>query len=106
MCAREIEPMKYSKHVMECCQVLLENAQYPTDANAVYLVRLHGVAGKISQTFDSEEWEHPLSLNSTPIGSCIRAIRSELDTLKVPPARALDAYGEFNHWRSLRTNSK
>jgi hypothetical protein len=96
MCAREIEPLRYSKHMVECCQVLLDNAQYSTDANAVHLVRLHGVAGKISQTFDSEEWDHPLCFNSTPVGSCVKAIKSELDTLKVSPARGLDAYGEFD----------
>lgn len=104
MCARDIEPMRYSKHVMECCQELLDHLQYPSDTAAVHLVRLHGVAGKISQNLDSEEWDQPLGFSSAPIGACVKAIESELLKVKESPATGLDGYGEFRHSEVYKTD--
>jgi hypothetical protein len=94
MCARDIEPIKYSKYVAECCQTVLEGMEYPNDASAVHLVRLHGVAARISRGLSPDEWDPSLGLNSAPIGACVRALESELVQLKESRTEGLNEYGE------------
>ncbi|KEF56995.1 uncharacterized protein A1O9_07185 [Exophiala aquamarina CBS 119918] len=104
MCARDIEPIKQSKYVAECCQVLLEGMQYPTDSVAVHLVRLHGVADRISQALCADVWDYPVGLNSAPIGVYVKALESELMQLKRSPAEGTNEYSESTKGRKYRAD--
>lgn len=104
MCARDIEPIKQSKYVMECCQVLLEDMQYPSDIAAVHLVRLHGVAGRISQGLFTDGWNHPLGFNSAPIGACVKGLESDLMQLKISPAEGIIEHSESIRGKTCRAD--
>ena len=82
MCARNIEPVRYSRYVDECCQVISQAAQYPTDAFVVHLTRLHGVADKTVRTLCPGEWHMSAGFASAPIGACVKILESELLQLK------------------------
>ncbi|KAJ9616643.1 hypothetical protein H2200_000362 [Cladophialophora chaetospira] len=40
MTARDFEPVRYTRYAEECCQVILEAAEYPTDIYLVQVVKL------------------------------------------------------------------
>jgi len=94
MCARNIEPINQPKYVEECCQALLDDVQYPSDRTAVHLVRLHRVASQIAQGLCADGWDHPLGLNSAPIGAYVKVLESELSLLKDSPSEGTSQRSE------------
>lgn len=79
--------------------------EYPNDAAAVHLARLHGVAGRISRVLSPHEWD-PSSpgLNSAPIGACVKSLESELTQLKESPTEGLNEYGELRNSEACKTD--
>jgi hypothetical protein len=47
----EIDDIRDSPYILECCRVLKESEEYPTDEYLVHLVCLHNVVGKIHLVF-------------------------------------------------------
>lgn len=78
MCIRDIEPIRYSRYIDECCSILVETAEFPTDISVGHLTRLHGLAQKIAHTFTVDELRMPLELTAAPAGACVKALEADL----------------------------
>ena len=82
MCIRDIEPIRYSKYVDECCRILIEAAKFPTDISVVHLTRLHGLAQKIARTFTIDDYYMTTNFTAAPIGACVKALEADLLRLR------------------------
>ena len=82
MCKRDIEPIRWSHYADECCNAILEAAEFPTDINVVHLSRLHALGDKIARNLTSDEDESTAAFNSAPVSSIIKILESELVKLK------------------------
>jgi hypothetical protein len=81
ICAKDIEPVKYTKYVDECCRVIEEANEYPGDVYLVQLVRIQCLADKIRRTLGQDEWDWSGGI-STPIGACVKSLEGELQSLR------------------------
>ncbi|KAJ9297657.1 transcriptional regulator family: Fungal Specific TF [Paecilomyces variotii] len=79
--ARNIDSLRYTKYTEECCQLIAEAAEYPTDALLIQLMRVHRLADKIKLSLSLDELEVQLGV-SAPIGAYVRSLGSELVQLK------------------------
>lgn len=82
MCIRDVEPIRYSKYVDECCCSLIEAAEFPTDISIVHLTRLHGVAQKIAHTFTLDSYDMTTDFTAAPTGACVKVLEADLVRLK------------------------
>ena len=82
MCIRDIEPIRYSRYVDECCCILTEAAEFPTDTSVGHLTRIHGQAYNIAQTFTRDGYHMTPALASAPTGACVKALEADLLRLK------------------------
>ena len=82
MCTRDMEHIRCSRYVDECCQIISEAAEYPTDVYAVHIARFHGLADMIMSSLHYEDDHATPALNSAPIGACVKSLESELLQLK------------------------
>ncbi|ETI19838.1 hypothetical protein G647_08852 [Cladophialophora carrionii CBS 160.54] len=83
MTARDFEPVRYTKYTEECCQLLSEEAEYPTDTYLVHVVRLLYLGDKVNRTFNQQEWD-PSPTISVPVGAAVKSMEAELLKLKPP----------------------
>ena len=82
MCIRDLEPIRYSKYVNECCCILTEAAEVPTDMSVVNLTRLHGLAQKIAHTFILDDSHETTNFTAAPTVACVKALEVDLLQLK------------------------
>ena len=82
MCIRDIEPIRYSRYVDECCYILIEAAEFPTDTSVCHLTRLHGLAYRIAHTFTRDDYHMTPDFTSAPTGACVKAFEADLLQLK------------------------
>ncbi|EXJ68069.1 uncharacterized protein A1O5_08684 [Cladophialophora psammophila CBS 110553] len=82
MWTRELYPVQYSRYVDECCRVVSEAAEYPTDLSVVHLARLHGLADRISRSLTPENWHTIPACTSFPLGAGVKLLESELLQLR------------------------
>ncbi|KAK4865564.1 hypothetical protein LT330_009352 [Penicillium expansum] len=83
-CVKDLGPIiRFTKYTDECCNVLDQIAEYPTDNFLVQLVRLMNVAERIHYTLYNTEL-HPSSVSSAPppLGLSVRWLEAELKQLK------------------------
>ncbi|OCT49937.1 putative trna processing endoribonuclease protein [Cladophialophora carrionii] len=81
MTARDFEPVRYTRYTEECCQLLSEAAEYPTDTYLVHVVRLLYLGDKVNRTFNQQEWD-PSPTISVPVGAAVKSMEAELLKLK------------------------
>ena len=96
-CKRDLEPIRYSRYVDECCEALSEAAEYATDVYAVHLAHLQVQAGKIAQIFGQGDSRNGLAFNSTPIAACVKVMKSELQLLKDNFRAESQGNGQFSN---------
>lgn len=65
-----LEPIRYTKYMHECCQILENLAEFETDVHLVQLVELHRITGK----YTSDE----LATSNMPMGVCSNMFTDEL----------------------------
>ncbi|KAJ5156320.1 hypothetical protein N7492_009123 [Penicillium capsulatum] len=80
-CVKDLEPLRFSKYTEECCQVLSETMEFPTDTFAVQLVRIAHLADKITQTVSLNALDSPAIL-SAPLGMSIRFFQTQIQQLR------------------------
>ncbi|OJD12108.1 hypothetical protein AJ78_07244 [Emergomyces pasteurianus Ep9510] len=99
-CAKEIDGMRFSKYADQCCHILQEAMEYPTDSYLVHLVRIQQIADRIGATVYSENLMGSFAVNesaATPlaISSLEKEVQvmgdkiSEMQHLVIPPASYL-----------------
>lgn len=76
-----MDPIKYSTYADECCRVLAQANEYPSDEQLVIMIRIMGLVGRIKSTFSAEEWESSSGM-SAPVGICVKSFEAELEQLK------------------------
>ncbi len=77
--ASEMYPLQNLKYVEECCQELAAKGQEPSDALLVGLVRIQGIAERISRTFPRDRTK----LNPhVPAEMILRCLEGELSTFR------------------------
>ncbi len=76
-----MDPIKYSTYADECCRVLEEAHEYPSDERLVLLMRIMRMLGKIRSIFGPDEWD-PSADMSVPVGVCVKSLADELGQLK------------------------
>ncbi|KAJ5416173.1 hypothetical protein N7465_004868 [Penicillium sp. CMV-2018d] len=75
--------IRSTKYTDECCNVLDQIAEYPTDASMVQLVRAMNVADKIHHTlYHPELYSSSVSSAPPPLGLSIRWLEAEIKQLK------------------------
>ncbi|KLJ05686.1 hypothetical protein EMPG_10865 [Blastomyces silverae] len=99
-CAKEIDGMRFSRYADQCCHILQEAMEYPTDSYLVHLVRIQEIADTIGATIYSDNLMGSSTLNgsaATPmaISSLEKEVQamgdkiSEMQHLVIPPASYL-----------------
>jgi hypothetical protein len=83
MCRRDMDPMRYTDYTEECCRVIEDAGEYPTDLYLVRLVRLHRMADRIRRILSVDECDPPGVILSAPIGMCIKSLEVELQQIKL-----------------------
>ncbi|KAJ5941906.1 hypothetical protein N7516_002074 [Penicillium verrucosum] len=75
--------IRFTKYTDECCNVLDQIAEYPTDASMVQLVRAMNVADRIHHTlYQTELYSSSVSSAPPSLGLSIRWLEAELKQLK------------------------
>jgi len=72
--------MKYVPYIDECCAVLEQGNEFPTDACLVKLVRSQALVRKIEQSLPIDDLE-PLWSPMTPVGMVVKALETEVEKL-------------------------
>ncbi|PGG98563.1 hypothetical protein GX51_06760 [Blastomyces parvus] len=96
-CAKEIDGMRFNRYADQCCHIVQEAMEYPTDSYLVHLVRIQQIADTIATTVYSDNLMGSSTLNgsvATPmsISSLEREVQamgdkiSEMQHLVIPPA--------------------
>ncbi|KAJ5769836.1 uncharacterized protein N7511_001887 [Penicillium nucicola] len=81
-CAKDLGTIiRFTKYTEDCCNVLEQASEYPSDAYLVQLVRIMNLAEKIQNTLYRTEF-HLSSAPSTPLGLSIRWLEAELKQLR------------------------
>lgn len=81
MCVRETDTPRFTKYSNECCEILKETAEYPTDSFLVQLVRVLCVGQKAHYLVSANEVDYPIAL--TPmLGLAIKSYQVELQQLR------------------------
>ena len=78
MCVRDIDPIRNSKYVDDCCHAISEASEYATDVDVIHLTRLHSLANRITGTLFHDDWHETSGFTSAPIGACVKSLESEL----------------------------
>lgn len=76
-----MQPLRFGKYTNECCKIIEETLEAPTDAYLVHLVRTMHLADRIVHTICFDDFHYPEQL-SAPLGLCIRGFEAELQNLK------------------------
>ncbi|KAJ5848616.1 hypothetical protein N7455_012573 [Penicillium solitum] len=75
--------IRFTRYTDECCNVLDQIAEYPTDASMVQLVRAMNVADRIHHTlYHTELYSSSVSSVPPPLGLSIRWLEAEIKQLK------------------------
>ena len=80
ICARDLYPIRHSSYVDECCRILSEASEYPTDVYLVQLTSLHCFVEKVNRVLSPEELG--VGAGATPIGACVKLLESEFLQLR------------------------
>jgi hypothetical protein len=81
-CAKDLGTIiHFTKYTEDCCDVLEQAAEYPSDGYLVQLVRVMNLAEKIHNTMYRTELYFS-SAPSPPLGLSIRWLEAELKQLK------------------------
>ncbi|GIK06636.1 hypothetical protein Aspvir_002286 [Aspergillus viridinutans] len=87
-CVKDIDPLRYTSYTDECCRVLEELREYPTDMYLVQLARLNRMAHRIVQILPFDAYNPPHIASSDSVQRCVEALEAELKRLK--PSSAQD----------------
>jgi hypothetical protein len=87
-CVKDMDPLRYTSYTEECCRVLEELQEYPTDMYLVQLARLNRMAYRIVQTLPFDAYKPPNIAWPVSVQACVKALEAELKHLK--PSGALD----------------
>ncbi|KAE9364158.1 hypothetical protein N431DRAFT_549798 [Stipitochalara longipes BDJ] len=82
MCAKDIDPLRFTDYTRECCQIITEAGEYPTDQYLVNLVRMHSMTEQINRMLSCDESESLGASLSAPMGMCIQLLGKELQSIK------------------------
>ncbi|PTU21624.1 hypothetical protein P175DRAFT_0193252 [Aspergillus ochraceoroseus IBT 24754] len=85
LCARNMDPVRYTRYTEECCRVLEDTRDHPTDLYLVRLSRLHRIADRIKRTFCFDEYDASGPALTAPLGMCIKSFETELQQLRQQP---------------------
>lgn len=80
-CVKDMEPLRFTKYTHDCCQILQEAQESPTDDFVVHLVRSMHLADKIDRTFSIQDYDSPAIL-SAPLGMTLKWHQAELQRLR------------------------
>lgn len=73
--------MRYTRYMDDCCRVLLEKQEYPTDFFLVQLVKLQRIALCMQNTLPLDSLDPPSPLTSS-IGLSLKSFETELEQFK------------------------
>lgn len=97
MTARDFEPIRYSRYTEECCQLISEAAEYPTDLYLVQVVKLISMSEKINRTVNAQDWDSSSSIIA-PVGAMVKLLEAELQSFK--PSESADTLHNGKIFRS------
>ncbi|KAF1809130.1 hypothetical protein P152DRAFT_495064 [Eremomyces bilateralis CBS 781.70] len=94
--------MKFTRYMDDCCRVLLEKQEYPTDYFLVQLVKIQRIALCMQNTLPLDCLDPPSPLTSS-IGMSLKAFESELEQLKASLPANIQSHLLFTlHYRIVR----
>ncbi|RHZ50363.1 hypothetical protein CDV55_100915 [Aspergillus turcosus] len=87
-CLKDMDPLRYTGYTEECCRVLEELHEHPTDMYLVRLARLNRMAYRIVQTLPFDAYNPPQIALSDSVQSSVKHLEAELKHMK--PSSAQD----------------
>ncbi|KAF7116135.1 hypothetical protein CNMCM5793_004155 [Aspergillus hiratsukae] len=87
-CLKDMDPLRYTSYTEECCHVLEELQEHPTDMYLVRLARLSCMAHRIVQKLPFDAYNPPQIAPSGPVETCVKHLEAELMHMK--PSSAQD----------------
>ena len=100
MCIRDMEPIRHSRYVDDCCCLLTKTAQSPTDLTLCHLVRLHGLAQKVVRTFVRDDG-YTTGLSTASTIACVKALEMDLFQMGETIASISHEQGELSDMRAV-----
>jgi hypothetical protein len=97
-----MDPLRYTSYTEECCRVLEELQELPTDMYLVRLARLNRMAHRIVQTLPFDAYNPPQLHPSDSVQSCVKYLEAELEHMK--PSSAQDSIPDGELYRILFTS--
>ena len=98
MTSRDFDPVQYNRYADECCQLILEAAEYPSDVYLVQVVKLLHLSEKIRNRLTQQDWDPPSGI-SAPVGACVKSLEAELLSLK--PSVSADLPQNGKSWSEI-----
>ena len=90
ICIKKMDPMSYTQRTEECCRLLNERSELPSDAYLVHMVQLHHIASRIGQTLLLDEAEVPSGATLRPIQMCVKSFQKDLEELRMSASANLN----------------
>jgi hypothetical protein len=95
-----MEGFRFTKYTNECCEVLKEASEFPTDAYLVQLIRVMHLGTKVRHTTTLDELgSEDLS---APLGLLVRGHQAELQQLKTSFSCEFPHSGQFKDLPQFR----
>jgi hypothetical protein len=82
MYLRDIDPMRYTSYTEECCRIIEDSKEYPSDLYLVQLVRMLRMTERIHRILTFDQYDTTELILSAPIGMCINSLAAELRKIK------------------------
>lgn len=83
-----MDPLRYTSYTEECCRVLEELQEHPTDMYLVRLARLNRMAHRIVQILPFDAHNPPQIAPSELVQTCVKYFEAEFKHMK--PSSAQD----------------
>jgi hypothetical protein len=78
----DMDPMRYTAYTEECCRIVEDAAQYPSDQYLVKLVQMHRITDRINHVLTFDQYHPTEPIFSAPVGMCIKVLEADLRQIK------------------------
>jgi hypothetical protein len=82
ICIKKMDPMPWNGRMEECCRLLSERREYPSDVGLLRQIQLYRIAGRISQALPFDELECDAGASTQPIRMCIKSFHRDLQDFR------------------------
>lgn len=82
ICVKKMDPMLWNRRMEECCRLLSERREHPSDVYLLRQVQLYRIAGRIGQALPFDELEYDPGASMQPIRMCTKSFSHDLQEFR------------------------